>query len=1650
MKSLHEEESTTVYVTEGESEDTSNGFTIPSQMVRWLEVAICSELVTREYMNTEDLLTVESFDGCQVGQKHRDEDNMWWIDFVGIDPETRNLVIVFEQDTDDPDKYVYFWHDLSQVTLCYLMLINGYIEGAQRDTALDYEDLQHEALHDCITQPIGELVENVQSTHSELMDTARDVRNVAQRAGKLTDDIQGQFDSFRNFVSPPGGETDLWESILSRGEDFLLCVVSLTHAKNISSVICAIMAYAKTFVKGSLTRIIGQHITDLVMLLYNGCRKELKQESVEEAIDFLGMLKDNWKVLVGSKVLENASGIMTAIMAVCFTGSSDAVSRLNIITGGLFKVKFWDFTRGCTGLIDMVLSGAHFFLSKGVAILSGAPFSSLFLEDALVDELDKKYSRLISWTMLIDNNELDAISKHTEGEYKSREAFVNAIMTLKEKYIEIKKKENDNSPARNVLNQRIYKLDSMVSKIMLLQKKETFIKRALTTLIFGGSGVAKTTVRILTYKAVCRGLDIESSSDFLCIPNEKDAYDSEYDPKKHHSMLVDDVCNARWEWYQESPVDRFLRGNNNTPSSVIKAEAEQKGKYQYGLKAMYGTTNVKDVGASVFSNNPASIMRRFDLVVSVKLKKEFTNDEGVFYNPTDQMFPDAWDIIVEKVRVTRSCSNEGEDMFTFVKVLQTDDVWEYAKFIGEAAEQHDVDQSKAYKQAKEMEVLNLCEHFTIRSKCTRCAQEQELKKESEPDVVDTSPSDDFSFSAMWQDYTKKFSSVTDTLKDVMLKIASHRGVQIGMAIGALVVAKKFLTLNDYMAPQSEPCAPVPVSDETENEWSKKKINRVPIPIKRTMKSSSTCSKDLVSCLSKSVMFTSNYYDEKDGAYKKQNNFVMIPLKNDYWLTTSHSLHPGMLKMANVGPETIGIDGLTQKISEEDISRIPGKDIAVVRVRGLPMKRGYLEYFPLEAINTPGLSATSVTRVRRDYMSPRFDRDTILDSLEGVIDENGLLLSTVTMGQLSTCSVAGSKLAGYLYKAQNHTYNGMCGSPYVVNTKGTVLLGVHSGGNGVTGFCHSVTMPELKSCIEQFTNGIDVTFDGGITSPQYDYVFDQPSLNVEGVCEDDVAPKHCLKWLPVEQPCSLEVYGPHDRGSRSLRSNVKISPISESVEEIMEWKREHGPPKGISTWRPWQQNMQDIAQPRNELDPDTLRDASTSYENFLKRKIGKMKVNHMLHVWDLHSVVNGVPGVTGADRVCVSTSAGVGVWGSKLKLAEGYAVVDQYGTIVELRFTPEVERLVNDIIEKAENGERIYTLYQAHIKDEPTKLLKNKLRVFAGTQLAFLLVCKMYLGSLNRVMQMHWDEMECCISANAHSSDWTRLYKSLFTETNKHRCFEGDYVHWDKSMTPQLTLATGNAHKSVLAASGNYSEKQLKVVNALYVEFAYPIYEWDGVYFQAYCSLPSGVFATVMVSNGNNSTLFRYTYMRSAPDSEYWNYDTHMKANFMGDDNLGAVEPECTWWDMHVHRDELAKAGFTYTSADKKSELKKFVNADEAGYLKRKFRWCEDVQQYVAPIEIASIFKPLHCYVKRKDCVDPVEKQCGSAIDSGLREFWRHGREVYSHRVPQLEQIMRKHDLQPYISLCTNNALPTYDEMVTFYLEGEPAMSEPSAEGLMFD
>jgi hypothetical protein len=222
------------------------------------------------------------------------------------------------------------------------------------------------------------------------------------------------------------------------------------------------------------------------------------------------------------------------------------------------------------------------------------------------------------------------------------------------------------------------------------------------------------------------------------------------------------------------------------------------------------------------------------------------------------------------------------------------------------------------------------------------------------------------------------------------------------------------------------------------------------------------------------------------------------------------------------------------------------------------------------------------------------------------------------------------------------------------------------------------------------------------------------------------------------------------------------------------------------------------------------------------------------------------------------------------------------------------------------------------------------------------------------------------------------------------------------------------------------------MRGIVIEISNPLYEYDGIFIQMLGSNPSGHPLTVIINNIVNSLYLRYAYYSmhtKAGDVIIPRFDVNIVLSCYGDDNAAGVSKNERLFNHTTLAQELAEIGITYTMADKGSESVPFLPLSEISFLKRKFRYDEDIGMYLAPIEENSIAKFLHNYRKTKGTDVLPSTIAAQALKGASREYFQWGRETFEKRTQQLKEVA---DTTGIRAVC--GTFPTWEDLREEYLD----------------
>jgi hypothetical protein len=319
-----------------------------------------------------------------------------------------------------------------------------------------------------------------------------------------------------------------------------------------------------------------------------------------------------------------------------------------------------------------------------------------------------------------------------------------------------------------------------------------------------------------------------------------------------------------------------------------------------------------------------------------------------------------------------------------------------------------------------------------------------------------------------------------------------------------------------------------------------------------------------------------------------------------------------------------------------------------------------------------------------------------------------------------------------------------------------------------------------------------------------------------------------------------------------------------------------------------------------------------------------------------------------------------------------------------------------------SGERAYPIFKACLKDEPTPRTKDKVRVFQGAPMCLQLVVRKYYLPIARTLSLFPLVSECAVGINAQGPEWDQLAKHV-KQFGEDRILAGDYSKYDLRMPAQVMFAAFRIMMDMAKYSGNYSDRDLTIMEGIATDICYPLMAYNGDLIQHFGSNPSGQNLTVYINSIVNSLLFRSAYFHVTrnravvpPFREVCALTTY------GDDAKSSVHKDFPEFNHISVAAFLQERDMVFTMPDKESEPTPYMRDEDADFLKRKNVYSEDTGMIMGALTEDSIFKSLHTTLKSSALTK--EQQSMQNIDGALREWFNHGREVYEKRRAQMIDV----------------------------------------------
>ncbi len=607
--------------------------------------------------------------------------------------------------------------------------------------------------------------------------------------------------------------------------------------------------------------------------------------------------------------------------------------------------------------------------------------------------------------------------------------------------------------------------------------------------------------------------------------------------------------------------------------------------------------------------------------------------------------------------------------------------------------------------------------------------------------------------------------------------------------------------------------------------------------------------------------------------------------------------------------------------------------------------------------------------------------------------------------------------GATYDLDFLTFEGLCMAPLVTETKSPVIGGFHLGGtdNSNHGCSGLLLRSQLDDALKELRK-----LDGVLLSKSEGTLMKQ-QMGVQYFETPDVHPKSPLNFL--EPGSNIKVYG-SVKGRVTYYSDVVRTCISDTVKEVCGVPCKWGKPK-FHRWKPWYASLSNSAFPSPGVEPDYLVWAVRDYVTPIIETINKFDaIKKWIRPLSRMENVCGIDGVRFIDPLKKGTSVGYPLSGPKRDHMTLLDPKDHPGFSCPAELDEIFWTAAEDMEKAYLAGERAYPIFKACLKDEPTSLDKDKVRVFQGAPLAMQLLVRKYFLPIARALSMIPLLSECAVGINAQGPEWDQLAHHL-RKHGEENILAGDYSKYDLRMPAQATFAAFRVMIDIARSQG-YSERDITIMEGIATDICYPLMAYNGDLIQHFGSNPSGQNLTVYINSIVNSLLFRCAFKHitggDTPFREAVALSTY------GDDAKSSVSSEFPDFNHLAVAEYLGSRGMKFTMPDKTSDPTPYMSDTAADFLKRKNIWNDDVKMFMGALDENSIFKSLHTVLKSTS-VTPEQHAMGN-IDDALREWFLHGREVYEKRRTEMQEVAQRTNLSHG---CTQINV-TYDEQLEKWKE----------------
>lgn len=543
--------------------------------------------------------------------------------------------------------------------------------------------------------PHADVVENAPAVSSTILNINTQTINTFKRVFSLLKTIKQESQSVP-------------DKYLDTFEDIIILCYTLYRSNDPLIILGNMVTLYKKYNNTSMTKIIYDYVSDLVDGLF------VTEDGEKPQAHEFRKIADMFRTARYSIVLTKLNELLGLAISFGYVNPVEiTVQRIKVFANAGAKIAATseDFISYVT---DLVL----YFLELGYNIFKG-DVARVFD----VSELSKIDEDMIH---LSSNIQRVMLGDYLEKTGKTIEDF-QQLLAQTTNNVRILVNSTQDRNYRAILNTKLAILTKLWIQFDQSKPLAGLREAPFAIALYGKSSVGKTDVAKAIMASILEHNGYSRKDDHICTLQPDDKFYSTYKADVT-GVLIDDVCNTKYEKAKVNPAELIISIINNVPYYAPKSESNEKGKINVRPKVVITTSNVKDFCAHRWSEEPISVVRRFRYHLIVKVRPEFIANYGIGpHTITDAEiahkknfgYQDLWLITVQTIIRKRLPGTLEDETYEFEpvvfegKTLIDIDMHEVLRFMN-------IQSKIFYKQQKEF--VEGCKDSGLRFKsCQKCS-----------------------------------------------------------------------------------------------------------------------------------------------------------------------------------------------------------------------------------------------------------------------------------------------------------------------------------------------------------------------------------------------------------------------------------------------------------------------------------------------------------------------------------------------------------------------------------------------------------------------------------------------------------------------------------------------------------------------------------------------------------------------------------------------------------------------------------------------------------------------------------------------------------------------------------------------------------------